>query len=192
MDIEKINVIVEPLLSGEKFYSEKYPNATTVHADAKYIELINELQNLTTAKVILVEDILEKVHLEGFILLYPHAFGMFLESRLAVLNPKIQRELCQRLVLLNVVHGDVYSLSRKFGIVAGVTNIDYKHWFDLENTITQRQEIFGLRTIAKGIGATILSEEGRYCSALGNTRERLPSLLIRYLEEYTNQMDKLG
>lgn len=192
MRIKHITVVVEPLQPDEVFVSKSFSKPKSVHESANYTQLVDELKEQTEATVTLVHDNMKMVPLEGFVILYPRSRGFFFEKILNGYEPQIQKTLPRRIVLLNLAPAEAHKILSRYSLAAIVEDMDYRHWWEIENTMTQRQNMYGLTSVAKEIGANvwneittaIFSEKEHYCYMAGETLERLPTLLIRYLEAY--------
>jgi|GEM_PF-6403212 len=183
MSIKNITVIVEPLQVGETFFSKSSPSPKTVHEAANYIQLVNEFRERTTANVVLLETFLHEAPPMGIIILYPRQRGLSFEQNLDECEPNLRKTLPQRLVLLNVARPPDELLSQ-YRMAAVIKDFDYDNWWNIEQLSLPRQRMNGLTAVAKEMGVFFRFEREGYCQMIGEEFERLPTLLIRYLEAY--------
>lgn len=195
MHIENITILVEPLQPGEVVSvvsdGQRIPDPRSLHETANYIQLFNELKVQIEANVTLVEDYLQAAPLNGIVLLYPRHLGLSFEESLNACQSELRKTLLQRLVLLNVSRGQAYDLLEHYHLAATVDNLQYDNWWNIEQLSSNRQGLNGHIVVAREIGALIGMRDNKYCQMFGYEFERLPALLIRYLEAYVKTMPEV-
>lgn len=186
MDVKKIIIIVEPLKPDEVVSivhkGHSIPNPTSVHENANYIQLLEELNEQTTVEVTLVEDFIETVNpLDGIILLYPRHRGIYFDESVIACDKKLQNSLSNRLILLNVIRSETRQLIEQHRPLGIVEDLDYYNWWMIEQgSIYQR--MYGLISIAQKLGVSFEKRfHENYCCLSGKKFERLSTLLIRYI-----------
>lgn len=190
MNLKRVTVIVEPVPSGSKVSlfqdGQAVPNPKSVHQFANYEGLVAEFRRRTSVEVTLIEGAMQVVPQEGIVILFPGCQGLCLEQTMNALEPAIRDTLSQRLVLLNVVRGEMGKLLGQYPLAAYVETLEYRNWWTIDKTPLQKQAMYGRTAVAKEIQAPIDFELDQvpYCYLYGAESERLPALLLRYLEAY--------
>jgi hypothetical protein len=190
VNIQEITVVVEPIPPGMTVSlvhdGEEVSDPKSAHQFENYLQLIEELEDQTSARVTLVEDFLEAVKPAGVVVLYPRYGGILLEQIIGRHEPELPTVIPQRLVLLNAVCRDIDSLLGQYELAALVDRRDYRNWWNIGQGTYTRQAMYGLTAVAEEIGAFVEFEfeQDRYCCMRGEISERLPALLLRYLEAY--------
>jgi hypothetical protein len=189
MSIKNITVIVEPLPPGREIIrnGQIIRSPRSIHEDTRYIQLVEELKECTSANVTLVEDFLPTAPARGIVLLYPTLGGLDFEQSPDHRASELGGTLAQRLVLLNVYYGVPYHLVAKYPLPALVEFSFCSAWWDAEQQ--PGLSIFGLATVGEAIEASCrpggcFGLLGEYCPIAGEKSEPLPSFLLRYLEAY--------
>jgi signal recognition particle subunit SEC65 len=181
---------VEPIPPGMSVSlmhnGKEVSNPKSAHQFENYLQLVGELREQTPAKVTLVEDFLEAAQPTGVVVLYPRYGGILFEQVMDRRESRLPVSIPRQLALLNAVYRDVDSLLGQYDLAALVDRRDYRYWWNIGQGTYIRQAMYGLTTVAEEIGASIKFEleQGPYCYMLGEESERLPSLLLRYLEAY--------
>jgi hypothetical protein len=193
MSIKNITVMVEPVPPNVTYFksTEDGQRITpkSMHEDAHYAQLVDELRARTSTKVTLIEDFLRTAPQSRIVILYPHSLGLGFEQSLNECTPELRETLPPRLVLLHAMPGMASDLLVQYRLAASVEYLEYDYWWDLERQSPPYQTICGLASVAQEIGASISPRPPRprgvdYCCLVGELSERLPALLIRYLEAY--------
>jgi hypothetical protein len=191
MSIKNIIVMVEPVPPNVTYFKSTEDGQQIIpksmHEDAHYAQLVDELKELTSAKVTLIEDFLRTAPQSGIVLLYPHSRGFSFEQSLNECAPELRETLPPRLVLLHALMA--CDLLAQHHLAASVEYFEYEYWWDPEQQSSSCQIMYGLTSVAREIGASTslllpLSRWEGYCRLFGEPSERLPALLIRYLEAY--------
>ena len=195
--MKEIIVVVEPVQPDEQvsIISNGQPisNPKSVHISANYIQLVKDLRKQTTAKVTLIEDIVQSAPSKGIIILYPRSLGLQFERILDTCEPEFRRGLPQRLVLFNIVRGEAYKILRQHSLAAIVEDFDYRYWWNIEQQGASRcrQAMYGLTVVAKEIEAVFRYEQEQYCYMSSEKNERLPAFLLRYLKTYVEMFPEI-
>ncbi len=187
-EINNITVIVEPLQPGESFRSKDYPNPKSLHETTEYLRLIQELKAQTKTTVTLIEDTIQAAPKSGFVLLYPRSFGFFFEKIVDTCGPDLWTILAPRLILLNVQGIASDEIMGAYNVAAVVREFDYMYWWHIAGWPDHacQQKMHGHLAPVKALGLDYDCgyEPGQYCEIKGEKRERLPVLLLRYLQAY--------
>jgi hypothetical protein len=188
MNIKNIIIVVEPASPTLKMVhdGQSVPNPKSIHQFANYELLADELKGQTPAKIEIFEGFLKSVSPSNFVLVYPRNKGLDFDRVWHECDSELQKVLSKRLVILNTFRAEAQKLLSQYPVLAVVEDtFDYKNWWQLEQRHPPRQGMYGLTAVAKEINAFLPwgdERERRTCYFRGDEFERLPALLIRYLE----------
>ncbi len=149
-------------------------------------QLAAELQELSSARVTIVENDLQAVLTAEFILLYTSNFEDILNKYWLTL----EQTLLERIVLIDLFSDKdkLFNLLHRYQLAAAVGSKVYFSWM-ARGQIPGLDGLYGLTSIAKEIDAEFrLEETEHYCNMKDIPFISLPALLIRYLQVYLKRI----